>query len=84
LTKCCMTGKNVKCPECNGSHVSFFYHTTGTAIFCQTKLSYADSCASHGKFAFLTYHHSDERFGEIIGRVSWDYPFDSAIFQEVI
>jgi hypothetical protein len=68
MTRCCMTGKHVKCSECGSNKISFFYKTAETILYCQNR-----DCSTIGRTVFVTYHHSHEKYPEIITTRKWDY-----------
>lgn len=55
--------KKVKCPICNRKQVSFLFKVDSTIIYCQNS-----RCDSIGRIEFISYHHSNPKFPEIISR----------------
>jgi len=64
-----MKKSKLKCPDCGGQ-TSLYFHTELTIIF--SKSNNKSKCSSYGKFAYLTYHLSHEKYGEVIRKVAWN------------
>jgi len=75
MTKCAMTGIEIRCPECGSAKVSLRYHTTYTVLFCQEP-----ECGDRG-IAYLLYSSKDERYPEVIKSVPYDIPMDYKLEQ---
>ena len=75
MTRCCMNGKELRCPVCGSKRVSYYYGTFCTVVFCQNPKRNKKGlplCTTIGVSSSVTYHWNDPRFGEWIGMAGWN------------
>jgi len=74
MARCSMNGKELACPVCGSSKVSYYYGTRCTLVFCQNPKRAKNgwpACETMGKASSVTYHWKDPRFGEWLGMAGW-------------